>query len=84
MSANGAGHARKAFDLQLANRGTIRRRSIGENPMERAFSPYNLRVAVNLGRWPRLVWGAPLALDGWVRLGCACQPGYGSSAGKFR
>ena len=31
--------------------------------MGRAYSPYYPRVAVNLGRWPRLAWGAPLARD---------------------
>ena len=39
-------------------------RDRGRDPMGRAFSPYDSRTAVNLGRWPRLVWGAPLALNG--------------------
>ena len=43
--------------------------------MGRAYSPYYPRVAVNLGRWPRLIWRAPLALD------CeAAQDGFGACA----
>ena len=66
LSANGAAHARGTVDLHLVTRGKMRGgvAMVGCKSMERAFSPYDLHAAFNLGRWPRVVWGAPLALAG--------------------
>jgi len=51
----------------------------GCRPMGRAFSPCDSRGVVNLGRWPRLVWGAPLALNRARR----CESVGCGLAGKF-
>ena len=58
--------------------GVQARGAESQRPIERAFSPHDFIVALILGRWPRLIWNAPLALqiadECGIKLDClACK-----------